>query len=510
MPTIIDSLIVELALDPSKFTQGQREAVDSLRKTEEAAVGSGKKTEEAGARSFEGMNRLGKQALGFFALIAGGVGMKEFAQRIVTGDVEMGRMALRLGQTVSGLSVMRGAAILAGGDAATMTQSALNLTQQLQMLWITGTSQVIPFFRALHIDVRRGNGTFKDATELYLEMAKRFEGMDPARAGAFMSAMGIDNTTIAMILKGRDAFQSYLDEAKKFGPINEEDAAAAETMLRAWRAIEVRSLALGGRLTTTLLPTIRRIKEILEQPISEVPGNLAAWISRKFSPDKSVAAIDKINPFAPIILPEPKKTPGLVDTVTTPFREMFKGATTTPSPSPPIQLPEPEKMPGLWETITAPFRGEPEPTPLPKSRPIPSRASGDWKVPEIMLAMLHPGEMVVPAPIADKVRAGGDGGGLPGRAPEDRETRLHGWEGIALRGVQGLLQGAAGAAQVNNSHTDNRSESSVHNNTETHVGNVHIHTTAQDASGIARDLRAALETSNERIRRTAQANSSLV
>lgn len=54
MPTIIDSLIVELGLDPSKFSEGQRKASDELRKMEQQAGQTGKRVEGSGdhIRSF--------------------------------------------------------------------------------------------------------------------------------------------------------------------------------------------------------------------------------------------------------------------------------------------------------------------------------------------------------------------------------------------------------------------------------------------------------------------------
>ncbi len=48
MPTIIDSLIVTLRLDPSNFTEGQRRAAENLRQLEAAAQRTGERVEQSG------------------------------------------------------------------------------------------------------------------------------------------------------------------------------------------------------------------------------------------------------------------------------------------------------------------------------------------------------------------------------------------------------------------------------------------------------------------------------
>jgi hypothetical protein len=51
MPTVIDSLILELGIDASKFSKGQRDALDAFKKTQEEAVKGGKAVEEQSRKS---------------------------------------------------------------------------------------------------------------------------------------------------------------------------------------------------------------------------------------------------------------------------------------------------------------------------------------------------------------------------------------------------------------------------------------------------------------------------
>jgi hypothetical protein len=59
MPNVIDSLVILLDLDPSKFNEGQKKALDQLKKTKDSAAGTAKDLESSG-----------KQAAAFFDHIA--------------------------------------------------------------------------------------------------------------------------------------------------------------------------------------------------------------------------------------------------------------------------------------------------------------------------------------------------------------------------------------------------------------------------------------------------------
>src|SRR3979490_1522309 len=72
MPTVIDSLVVELGLDPKNFTKGQREALDAFKKTQEEAVKGGKSIEEQSKKSLGALGGIKTQALELFAVFKGG------------------------------------------------------------------------------------------------------------------------------------------------------------------------------------------------------------------------------------------------------------------------------------------------------------------------------------------------------------------------------------------------------------------------------------------------------
>ena len=51
MPTVVDSLILELSIDPKNFVKGQREAEVAETKTRDSLLRTGKDMEAAGKRT---------------------------------------------------------------------------------------------------------------------------------------------------------------------------------------------------------------------------------------------------------------------------------------------------------------------------------------------------------------------------------------------------------------------------------------------------------------------------
>src|SRR5665647_2869432 len=103
MPTVIDSLVVELGLDPTKFESGRRQAEDAFEKTHLVAVKSGKGIEEQNKKLAEGFGVVKTSVLGLFAAFTG-VGVTAFAAQVVHADAAVGRTAKTFGMATKELS----------------------------------------------------------------------------------------------------------------------------------------------------------------------------------------------------------------------------------------------------------------------------------------------------------------------------------------------------------------------------------------------------------------------
>jgi hypothetical protein len=69
MATVIDSLVVELGLDPSKFNLQQREAFETAKRLEAQQLKSAKNVEYGVAKASDSFRDLRQNALAAFAVV---------------------------------------------------------------------------------------------------------------------------------------------------------------------------------------------------------------------------------------------------------------------------------------------------------------------------------------------------------------------------------------------------------------------------------------------------------
>lgn len=233
MPTVVDALVVELELDPKKFDSGRRQAEDSFEKTKLAALKTGKEIEGQAKKTGDAFGLLNKNVLGLFAAFTG-VGATAFLTQMIHADSSTGRTAKTIGMATKELSTWEGAAEMAGAKTGEVTSGFVSLTQALKTAELAGDASLGGHFRQLfNIDVAGPNG-LKSASELYLEIADKAAGMDPAKASTAMALLGIPSGVIPLLLQGRDAVQKTLDDVSKLGPATDADAAAARRFETAW------------------------------------------------------------------------------------------------------------------------------------------------------------------------------------------------------------------------------------------------------------------------------------
>jgi hypothetical protein len=135
--TVIDSLVVELGLDPAKFTKGQRDALDVFKKTQGEFDRRLKDLEESGKRagnSFAGITTAAEGLLGVLA----GTGMAAFTRDTMSSSAATGRMAQNMGLATDQLSTFGRMIERNGGNADSAMGSLKGYTDQLARLRMFG------------------------------------------------------------------------------------------------------------------------------------------------------------------------------------------------------------------------------------------------------------------------------------------------------------------------------------------------------------------------------------
>lgn len=263
MVQVIDALIVELGLDPKKFTAGQREAMDAFKRTQDSARKGAKEIESDGRRLSDAFSGIKRQALGLTALFLGGMGVKQFVAFITQADASTGRLAKTLLMTTEELSAWQHVAQQTGGDANTMASSMANLSGKVQQFLLTGQGDFLPLLNVLGIGLFDANKNLKTTGQLFLEIAKAVEKVDPARAKAIMTGLGIDPQTVNTLLRGEAALRRMLGEQKQLGTATKASADAAQQLETAWSKSIQSAQNLGRAILNWMTPALVRTLDLM-------------------------------------------------------------------------------------------------------------------------------------------------------------------------------------------------------------------------------------------------------
>lgn len=263
MATVIDTLILELGIDPKNLNKGQRESVDTVRKIEDEWRRAGTGIEKSAQNTSQSIGMVQSRLLGLLAIFTAGKGIKSFIGDITTANAETGWLSRTLDTSIEVLSTWRNMATLVGGSAAGMTASVQGLVSQFETFSLTGESSVIPYFRALGVQISDTEGHMRSVDDIMLDLASRFETMNPARAATFARALGFDQGTINLLLQGRKAVEEMIAVQKELGIVTEADAKASQELMRSWGMLMLSSESTGRSIMTTLTPAIVKVLDTL-------------------------------------------------------------------------------------------------------------------------------------------------------------------------------------------------------------------------------------------------------
>lgn len=318
--TIIDELLVTLSLDPKKFTQGQREAIDSLRKTEaetnrtagkigegqnrtataigktgKAAAATTKAVTDGESRTAAAMARTGTQAtrtaatlvargregagffkglteaaLGFGAALAG-VRTIQDALGTMTGVASLGRSAANAGiapEKVSafGLMVQR----YAGGNASTASASLTGLVGNIEGGIVTG--QMTPQMAVLsRLGVSLQTALHNPLTAMR-QLAHVFSHVPKMQANAYGHILGFDQGTINLLEQGTAAFDKHMTAVKLSGVVTAGSVKEMEALQTALAGVDAAAKTLGRNMLTGFAPTLIKIAGMIQDLEQGKPG----------------------------------------------------------------------------------------------------------------------------------------------------------------------------------------------------------------------------------------------
>jgi hypothetical protein len=246
MATIIDSLMIELGLDTSKFDKNQKKSVEALRKLDEQQKKYAKQTQDDAKKTAEGFNKATQAVMEYFLAYVGVSQIKNFVENTTKANVEIGRSAHLLSMSAIELKSWGDVAQITGGSIDTITGTLQNLQQSLAAIKAGNAEVLKPIAMLGAIDAFDINnntvnlGKLADAIERYKKA-----GHTEAEAQYWASALGIDQKTFLLLEQGRAAIDENYDHFLKLNKGIQEAADGSAEITKQWVETEKQAQALG-------------------------------------------------------------------------------------------------------------------------------------------------------------------------------------------------------------------------------------------------------------------------
>lgn len=267
MPTIVDSLIVQLGLDPAKFKQGADESIKKHGELQEAS----KKTSAS-------LEQVTRRALELFAVFLGARGIKEFTQDLVAANAALGRLATNIGESPQTLAAWDMAAERMGGTAEATEATFSKLSEALYNFRYNGQALPQAFsqlqaWTGITVDAFHGVDAYVNSIAAALQKLSR---TDPVRANFIAQQLGIDPGTLQVMEKYGAGASAYVKSLQGLAPTNEQIKNAQE-LQAAWAELQQNVTALAREIANDLFPWV---DQTLQRMTAWVAAN-KEWIATR-------------------------------------------------------------------------------------------------------------------------------------------------------------------------------------------------------------------------------------
>lgn len=269
--TIIDSLVVTLGLDASKYKQGSAQAQADLKKTREEAARTAKDMEESGKRAAAFFGKLRNEALMFVGVLAGAAGIKAFTTNTIRHARALGFQSQALDMNIKRLQAWEKAARQAGASGSDVTAQ---LAQSQNAIAMTRRGLLAPGVQEFRFYGGKGNvqgmtpEQYLLARFAVIQRIQKQSGTASARLAA--QQMGVSDSLFNFALEGNGKIAGQLSYFQKLSGYTEQDAKSANKLTNQFFILKDQVQLVGIRIASALMPYLQKLVDWFNK--------LAAWV----------------------------------------------------------------------------------------------------------------------------------------------------------------------------------------------------------------------------------------
>ena len=261
MATVIDSLLIELGLDASKFNEAQKKSVEELRKFGQENTKQNKEAQRQAKDLGEAYTKVRNSIIGIGVAIVGVNGFKDFVAQMVTGNAALGRTANLLNTTEKDLDAWHHAVEKFGGTSSGFDAAMQSIVGGLQKFKMgMGGEEVVTALARLGVQAKNGAVDLYELADAIKRVRDR-EGMQAAMA--LSQQLGLDQGTFQMLVQGSDAVRKLHDEMVRQSGASHQASDDAQRLQGKWALLKQEASGLGQALFGDLVPALDAVADAL-------------------------------------------------------------------------------------------------------------------------------------------------------------------------------------------------------------------------------------------------------
>lgn len=272
MASLIDSLVMEVRLDPALYQQGQKAVEAANKKLRDDANTTGKELEASGKNAAQFFSQAKIEALGLIGTLVGAGGMLAFTKDATRSLADLGRTALNVGVSAQALNAFQNVVERNGGSAESATASMMGLMKQIERFKVFGDPTVFKFLNPIGANI---NDTPLGIWQKFVEFADKHRN-DPALVNLIGQGLGFDQDLINTSLQIKGAADAVRQLAKEMHRVPTPGMIANATKLQtAWVDLGDSAKYAAEVIQDKLSPAEEEVLEWTTQLIDKQPAMAA-------------------------------------------------------------------------------------------------------------------------------------------------------------------------------------------------------------------------------------------
>ncbi len=232
-------------------------AAKGLRNAGNAADKAGKQVQEAAQEGASAWDNLKDSLLGVLSIGAAVGGAMNFVEQ----TQQLSQYSSQLGMTVEQWQAWAGAAQSMGIEAQDLYDTFRDMGDWTIDMVKNDSGPFKDFAKQTGLSLKDAQGNMVGAEEALLRLSDAVQGMKPDEATGWLTQMGVDATSISLILKGRKAIEGLVTEMKEKAVYDKRDLENSAKMQAAWQNVT----RVFQRLTATGLDLLAPAIEWISQ-----------------------------------------------------------------------------------------------------------------------------------------------------------------------------------------------------------------------------------------------------